>query len=102
MQGGQTHSSRKKPKDISAVCNHNLVLCSKWYCMVRTVPHLVCLVSCGYFSYSLDSNYSRGGKSLKMCVKKASVKMQRKSLSLAKKMNNVKTNWSRTTPVPFL
>jgi len=48
-------------------------------------------VSCGYFSYSLDSNYSQGGKILKMCVKKASVKMQRKSLSLAMKMNDVKT-----------
>jgi hypothetical protein len=30
-------------------------------------------------------------KNLKMCVKKASVKTQRKSLSLAMKMNDVKT-----------
>ena len=77
------------------MCNHNLVLCSKWYCVVQTASYLVCLGSCGYFSYSLDSNYSQGGKSLKMCVcvcvKKVSVKMQRKSLSLATKMNDVKT-----------
>jgi hypothetical protein len=51
----------------------------------------MCLVSCGYFSYPLDSNYSRGDKSLRMCVKKASVKMQRKSLSLAMKLNDIKT-----------